>query len=55
MDYEDETDEDRRYGLKPLPKVPFIGREESERRNAAYQAARKAYRKLHPHREKVDE
>lgn len=42
-------DEERRYGLKALPDIPFMGSPAAERLNAAYEESRKAYRRAHPH------
>lgn len=40
--------------LRPLPDIPFIGPEESQRLRAAYEAARIAYRVVHPIIEAVE-
>lgn len=41
-------EEEARYNLKPLEDVPFIGKEESDRLNAEYEASRRAYRLENP-------
>lgn len=50
------TPEDEiRYGLRPLPVVEPMSVEEARQRNEAYTEHRRAYRRLHPDREKTDE
>lgn len=41
-------EEEKRYGLPPLPKVPPLTVEESARRNEVYSERRRAYRAEHP-------
>lgn len=41
-------EDERRYGLPPLPDVPFCGADEARRLNALYEAQRARYRELHP-------
>ncbi len=36
-------EDEKRYGLKPLPGVPFVGAAESRRLNEAYEAGRRRY------------
>lgn len=44
-------DEERRYGLPPLPDVPFIGQAACARLNAEYEAQRRGRRVEEPGRD----
>jgi hypothetical protein len=44
-------DEERRYGLSPLPETPFCGLETAKALNAAYEAQRAEYRRQNPGRD----
>lgn len=49
------TEEDeRRYKLRPLPDVPFIGTAASTALNALYELKRKLWRQRHPVRDAKD-
>lgn len=47
-------EDEKRYGLPPLPDVPFIGEAEAQRRREAYEAGRRLWRDEHPLAPKVD-
>ena len=47
-------EDDKRYGLKPLPEIEFCGAEEAKRLNKNYAARRKRYRKKNPLRARSD-
>lgn len=47
-------EEEMTLKLRPLPEVPWIGVEESQRRRAAYEAGRVDYRVIHPIIENVE-
>lgn len=47
-------EDEKRFGLQPLPDVPFIGAAEAQRRRDAYEAERRLWRAEHPLAPKVD-
>ncbi len=46
--------EEKRYGLKPLPDIPYHGELTNRAKLRAYEQDRIAYRQQHPHRDRAD-